>query len=155
MKFERKTLPQKTYIYIEHTIAISGPEITQAMGTGFGELFMLLQKTGVAPISAPMAIYPDMPSNNQMTFRTAFAVEDGDAQKFAGQVETDIIPAGDAVMGLHVGPYMGLGQTHQALWKYMEGEGISGSFVWEVYIDDPDAVAEAELRTEVYRGVAS
>ena len=63
MKFERKTLPQKTYIYSEHTVAISGPEIAQAMGTGFGELFMLLQKQG---LRRSLPLWPFIPRCHQI-----------------------------------------------------------------------------------------
>ena len=57
-------------------------------------------------------------------------------------------------MATHVGPYSNLNQSHGALWKYMETEGIPGAMpVWEIYIDDPDGTDEDKLRTEIYRAI--
>ncbi|MHA7873500.1 MAG: GyrI-like domain-containing protein, partial [Hyphococcus sp.] len=54
----------------------------------------------------------------------------------------------------HVGPYAALNQSHRALWDYGDNEGFNNAMpVWEIYVDDPAATPEAELRTEIYRAL--
>ena len=59
-------------------------------------------------------------------------------------------------MTVHVGPYATLNQSHQALWAHMTENNIPAAMpIWEVYVDDPTTVPEAECRTEVYRMIGS
>lgn len=69
--------------------------------------------------------------------------------RFGGRVVESTLPAGQAAMTVHRGPYGGLGAAHRATieWCTAEGLALAGPR-WEVYghhHDDP-----AELETEVY-----
>ncbi len=66
-----------------------------------------------------------------------------------GRVVASSLPAGQAAMTLHRGPYAGLASAHQAVhdWCTAHGRTLAGPR-WEIYgphHDDP-----AEVRTEVY-----
>jgi effector-binding domain-containing protein len=67
----------------------------------------------------------------------------------AGEVVPSVLPAGEAAMALHVGPYDRLGDAHDAVhaWSRATGRALAGPR-WEIYGDwheDP-----AQLETEVY-----
>lgn len=155
MSIERKTLPDQHYLYVERSAALDGKEISEAMGSGFGEVFGFVAQAGVTPLSMPMSLYVDMPAGGKMTFRTGVLVSAEDAGRAAGAIKAGLIPAGEAFTTTHVGPYASLNQTHKALWDHIEAQGAGKAMpVWEIYIDDPGQTPEAELRTEIYRAVA-
>ena len=147
MSFDRKSIGEQTYVYVERTTPMS--EIANAMGDGFGAVFGTLGAKGITPRSMPMSVYFEMA--DPLTFRVGAIVSAEDAA--ASGLDQDTLP-GEVVTTLHTGAYSGLGATHQALWKHMEAEGMAAAMpVWEIYIDDPGDTAEADLRTEIYRAV--
>jgi effector-binding domain-containing protein len=68
-----------------------------------------------------------------------------------GRVEPGELPAFEAVMTRHVGPYQGLIGAGQALrdWMAANRREPSGG-LWEVYVSDPEETPADELVTEVY-----
>lgn len=50
----------------------------------------------------------------------------------------------------HVGGYAGMGQSWQRVFAKAAELGRTPGAGWEVYVDDPQAVDEAALRTEIY-----
>ncbi|MEL6361951.1 MAG: GyrI-like domain-containing protein [Pseudomonadota bacterium] len=156
MTIERKTLSEQHYLFVERESSMSGPEIADAMGSGFGEVFGFNAQKGIAPISMPMAIYMEMPSGDKMAFRVGVFVSPEDAAKAEGNIKSATMPAGDALMMTHVGPYATLNVSHKALWDHMTNEGLPQAMpVWEIYVDDPTTVSEDKLRTEIYRAIGS
>lgn len=154
MQFERKTFQAQPYIYVEKTCDYS--DIGTAMGEAFGAVFGFFGKEGITPQSAPISLYTAMPDGPTITFRSGALVSAEDAAKAAGDIQSDEIPAGDALHTLHVGPYSELNKSHGALWKHIEDQGIAPKMpVWEIYIDDPENTDAAELRTEIYRAIGS
>ncbi|MGB3627134.1 MAG: GyrI-like domain-containing protein [Henriciella sp.] len=154
MNIEKKTLPEQHYIYVDRESPM-GPEIAEAMGSGFGEVFGFVAQAGITPLSMPMTLYTAMPSGSTMTFRAGVIVSAEDAAKASGNVKAATIPAGEAVTATHVGPYTNMNVTHQSLWAHCDEKGYTKAMpVWEVYVDDPGEVPEAELRTEIYRAVS-
>lgn len=152
MDFKKLSLPQQHYLYTEHTVAMDGPAIAGAMEKGFGAVYGFTMAEGIERLLMPSAIYLTMPADGRMTFRTAIFVSKDDAMKAKGDVYADTLPKGEAITTTHVGPYANLNQTHGALWAYMEEAELPSKMpVWEIYVDDPTTVSEAECRTEVYR----
>lgn len=149
MTFTRKTLPAQPYLYIEKTCPY--PEIGAAMGAAFGAVFGFVQAKGITPLSMPLSVYWTMGSDS-VTFHGSVLVSEADAQKAEADVRAGLLPAGDAMFGLHEGDYSGLGATHQALWKHLEDADIAPAMpVWEIYLNDPAQVAPEALKTEIYR----
>lgn len=153
MDFDRKTLSAQPYIYVDRECPF-GPEIADAMGSAFGEVFAFVGQAGLTPLSMPMSVYIEM-DPKVLRFRGGVAVYAEDAAKAAGAIKSDVLPDGDVVHVIHTGPYDGLSATHKALWSHMEAEGIAGTMpTWEVYIDDPGDIAPESLRTEIFCTIA-
>ncbi len=149
MDFTQKDLPEQPYIYVDRECPY-GPEIADAMGSAFGEVFGFVQEKGITPRSMPMSIYLGM-DPKILRFRGAVAVSPEDAAKATGAIKSDTLPGGTTMTGVHVGNYDTMNVTHQAMWAHMETEGIKGTMpVWEVYVDDPGMVEADKLRTEIY-----
>ena len=155
MKFERKTLPEQHYIYVDRECGFDGTEIGNAMSSGFGEVFGFNQAKGIKPLSMPMSVYMEMPGD-KLKFRAGVMVTPEDAAKAEGAVKSAVMPAGDVVTGTHVGAYASLNQSHRALWDYVEKEGLPKAMpVWEIYVDDPTTKPEEEVRTEIFRAIGA
>ena len=60
------------------------------------------------------------------------------------------LPGGDAVTTVHLGPYetLGVGGTRLASWCSKHRRTPAGP-PWAIYLDDPDAVAAAAVRTRL------
>lgn len=154
MSIERRTLPEQHYIYVDRAPAFTPAEISEAMASGFGEVFGFAQQNGIQPLAMPMAIYMEMPKSDRMAFRAGLFVSAADAKRASGAVKSDVIPAGDVFTTTHVGSYANLNQSHKALWDHMDAQSAAKAMpVWEVYVDDPHKTPEAKLRTEIYRAI--
>lgn len=68
----------------------------------------------------------------------------------AGQPGASELPGGPAAVTVHRGGYDGLPATYERLheWIHEQGEAEGGG-PWESYLDDPQLVDPAEVRTEV------
>ncbi|WP_370234686.1 MULTISPECIES: GyrI-like domain-containing protein [Henriciella] len=153
MTIEKKTLPEQHYLYVERESEM-GPQIAEAMGSGFGEVFGFVGQNGIQPQSMPMTLYTDMPEGSKMKFRAGVFVSPEDAGKASGSVKAATIPAGEAVTTTHVGPYANMNVSHKALWDHCDAEGYRKAMpVWEVYVDDPTTMPEEQVRTEIFRAV--
>ena len=152
MEFKRVTLEEQHYIYVDRECPY-GPEIADAMGSAFGKVFGFVGQNGIQPLAMPMSVYLGM-DPEILRFRGGVIVSAEDAAKASGNIKTDVLPAGDAMTTTHVGSYNNMNQTHGAMWKHMEAEGIPGAMpVWEIYVDDPGEVAEENVRTEIFRAI--
>lgn len=152
MEFTRKTLRTQSYLYVDRECPY-GPEIGPAMGSAFAEVHAFLEANGIKPISRPMTVYMSM-DPAILRFRGGVIVSAKNAAKAAGAVKSDKLAAGEAITTTHVGPYDTLNQSHQALWAYMDANGIPGGFpIWEIYVDDPTVTPAGTLRTEIFRRI--
>ena len=149
MDYIRKTLPDQHYIYVDKEVPY-GPEISDAMGSAFAEVFGFVEQNGIVPLSMPMSVYIDM-DPKILRVRGGVMVASEDAAKASGTINAATLPAGEAMHVMHVGPYDNLGDTHKAMWDHMKTQGINGTMpVWEIYVDEPGVVAPDALRTEIY-----
>ena len=155
MEFTQKTLPEQHYLFVEKLVSFENPAaIGQAMGEAFTSVMSFVAMKGLRPLSMPISLYLDMPSDGKMTFRGGVFVSAEDADKAEGEIKADTIPAGDVMTTVHVGPYSHLNVSHKALWDHVDSLGLSKAMpVWEHYIDDPTQVPEADCRTEIYRSI--
>lgn len=152
MEFQRVAVPQRPYVFVARETGY-GPEIGASMAEAFGRLMSIVAAQGITPSSAPMAIYLGM-DPAVLRYRAAIAVREADADRLGADVDRDTLPAGQAVMTRHLGPYVNLNQTHRALWSHMEETGLKGAFpIWETYLNDPTTTAPEDLVTEVWRMV--
>ena len=153
MTITRKTLPEQHYLYVDRECAFDPAAIGEAMGSGFGEVFGFIGANNIKSLSMPMSLYTDMPSD-KLRFRACAMVSAEDAARAQGAIKAGVIPAGDALTKMHVGPYASLNQSHKALWDYADANGLAKAMpVWEIYVDDPQKTPETQLRTEVFRAL--
>lgn len=151
MNIEKKILDEQHYLYVDRECAFEPQSISEAMGSGFGEVFGFAGQHAITPRSMPMSLYVEMPSD-KLRFRAGMLVSAEDAARSEGDVKAGLIPAGEALTATHVGPYSSLSQSHRALWDYADAEGLIKAFpVWEIFVDDPQETKEDELRTEIFR----
>jgi effector-binding domain-containing protein len=73
-----------------------------------------------------------------------------------GRVEAAELPGGDVLSTMHVGPYETLGQSWDALDRWVKENGkVPGGAAWEVYWTDPGETSDpAEGRTELVMPLA-
>ena len=149
MNFTRETLTAQHYLYVDRECPY-GPEIAEAMGSAFAEVFGFVGHSGITPLSMPISVYTGM-DPKILRFRGGVIVSAEDAAKAAGAIKADVLPEGDVMHVIHEGPYDGMNLTHKALWDHMEAEGIPGTMpMWEIYANDPGETAPEDLRTEIY-----
>ena len=119
--------------------AVFGEETVDNMPAFFGKAFhkvmVAVEKAGVTIVGPPFGYYPEMPTDKvalEAGFPTSGAVDDGD-------VHTLILPAGQAVEALHVGPYETLKQTYAELFAWTSSQDLElGKAMWEYYLTDPN-----------------
>jgi effector-binding domain-containing protein len=59
--------------------------------------------------------------------------------------------SGPAIRVRHVGSYRQLGTTHRKIAAYFAALGLErNGDAWEIYVNDPTTVSEAELLTDIY-----
>lgn len=155
MEFTRKTLPEQYYIYVDRECAFDAKSIGEAMASGFGEVFAFTEVNKIKPLSMPTSVYVEMPGE-KLAFRAGVFVNADDAAKAGAAIKTGVMPAGDVVTATHVGPYSRLNESHKALWNFVDSEGLPKAMpIWEIYVDDPAATPEADLRTEIFRALSA
>jgi AraC family transcriptional regulator len=116
---------------------ISRDEIAATLGAMLPAVFAHAQKHGLALAGPPFARYPEI-GMGSFLMEAGFAVAspaDGDPE--AG-IEALAIPAGEAAVAIHRGPYDGLPATFQAMESWVRDEGRSaGGPPMELYLTDP------------------
>lgn len=65
-------------------------------------------------------------------------------------VDMTELPGGTVVIGLHVGPYRKLGESHKQIREWIRnGDYEPAGACWDFYVDDPDDVDADSLRTRI------
>lgn len=127
------------------------------IGRAFQTLHEIVTRAGLRP-EALVGIFHDDPRRTPpaMLRSDAAAIVDGAAALPDGLTEHRI-PAGRFARTDHVGSYAGLGAVWTRLldeWLPQSGYRLDRGVTFEVYLNTPGTVPEAELRTALYAGVA-
>ena len=142
------------YLYQERTCSMDPKDIGENMGIVFHAVMAFMTEQDITPAGAPVSIYHTY-SPDSMTFQAGFIVTPADAEKASGDVKAGMIPPGKTLAFTHVGPYARLRDSYGEMMEYVEAEGLTlAAPTWEVYVDDPSAVPEDKLRTEVFSRLA-
>ena len=68
-----------------------------------------------------------------------------------GSIQAGYIPGGKAASAIHIGPYLKMEPTYEALAEWMAENGLEPTGVaYEFYIDDPADIPQKEIRTQIY-----
>lgn len=145
---------EQDYLYVLRKASMAPGEIGKAMAGAFEEVWGFMQAKGIPPAGAALSVYYDY-SEGEMEFRVGFFIAPEHAAKAEAPVMADKTPATRAVHALHTGSYAGLQQTYGKIMGEMQFAGLRyGKPTWEVYLNDPDVVPEAELKTEIFMTLA-
>ena len=121
--------------------------LPQEMGRVFGMIAGYLGEMGEYPAGAPYAAYYNMDMQD-LDVEIGFPV--ARALPGKGDITPGQIPGGKAATCMHIGPYGDVDAAYDALKAYMEAEGYEpGGPPYEMYLNDPGEVPEAELQTLV------
>ena len=67
-----------------------------------------------------------------------------------GDIQASKIPGGKLATCVHTGPYSSLEPAYAALQKYVAESGYEATGVaYEIYLNDPGEVPEAEIQTQI------
>ena len=142
------------YLYVERSCAMTPDEIGPAMGSALQEVWAFMEKHGVPPAGGALAVYYDY-SPDRITFRAGFIVGREGMAAADATVRADVTPAGRAVHGVLRGPYSGLRPAYAKMAAFVKAEGVEfAAPTWEIYLNAPGEVPEAQLLTELYQALA-
>ena len=138
------------YLAIRETFDVTKPEtIGPRMGEIYGQVFGYINTNGVMGAGQPMSVYV---TNSDTVWEADIAIPVADT----GEVSDDNIVAGQtaggkAVLGVHMGDYYKLDDTHKQLQAYIQFNKLEANGQeYEVYVSDPTLADTAQWRTDVY-----
>ncbi|MGF1464683.1 MAG: helix-turn-helix domain-containing protein [Sandaracinaceae bacterium] len=123
-------------------------EIGDRLGGILPAVFQYATAEGITMTGPPMTLYMAW-GPGLVTLRSGMPVTRG--AKGKGEIEAIVLPAGEAAVTTHVGPYDGLGEAHAAAERFVEREGLRRAGpLREVYLTDPTEVPDpAKWQTRV------
>lgn len=129
------------------TMAAVGDDV----GRGFGAVVGALGAAGAHPAGAPFIVYHDViDEQTDGTIEVCVPVPPG-VQAPSGEVEWKQAPGGTVAWTTHRGPYDEISPAYHTLtgWVQEHGHRLAGP-PREVYLNDPQSVAQEDLLTEVH-----
>jgi effector-binding domain-containing protein len=140
-----KNVPSQLALVVTKRVPMA--EIGAGMGEAFHALMRHAEATGARFVGPPTTLYPEMPQE-EVTFLVCMPVAPG---AVAGEgVDLQELPAVEAATLLYTGPYEGMGPSWERLMTWLGTSGRqAGGPMREVYLNDPDTVAPADLLTEL------
>ena len=151
LSIERRTLAAHPVLFIRRRIGRD--ELAATLAQCFGAVFGHCHKAGLPLDGRPYTRY-------LATGPGLWTIEAGKPLAVAapgeGDIEAGSLPAGDAAVAVHAGPYDQLQETYAAMERWIESSGSrTNGAPWESYITDPAEHPDpADWRTEVYRPLA-
>ena len=130
------------------------PDLGPVMDELFPLVLAFIQASGAQPAGPPFCRYLSMGSE-EWEIEPGVPVTEPVAGE--GRVEAAELPGGAVLSTMHVGPYETLGQSWDALDRWVKQEGkVPGGAAWELYVTDPAVVTDpAECRTELVMPLGS
>lgn len=154
-RFELTDVEEMPYLYEERSCSMDPQDISSAMGEAFVCVMKFFKNHNIESAGKVLSVYYTY-DPKVMTFRAGFSVAKEDAAKAEGAVKAAVTPAGRVLTFTHLGPYSDLRKSYAEMMKYIEDNHLKlGTPTWEVYVNNPETVPEAELRTDVFVSLAS
>jgi AraC family transcriptional regulator len=142
----RRQLDPRPALVVRKKIARA--ELAPTLGQVFGTIFAHAQRVGVALAGQPFTRYVDS-GVGLVTIEAGLPT--ATPATGAGEIEAIELPGGPAAVATHRGAYDRLPETHAAIERWIDAEGLERSAPpWEVYVTDPGEVPDpAAWQTEV------
>jgi AraC family transcriptional regulator len=147
LSIERRELEAQPILFTQ--LRAARHELSQAIGTGVGKVYMYAQQAGIALAGHPFTRYLS-PGPGLLTIDVGFRI--ATAATGQGDVEAGQLQGGLAVVAIHGGPYDQLAETYAAAERWMEENDLQPAGTpWEWYVTDPAEHPDpSDWRTEVY-----
>lgn len=124
-------------------------ELPSLIGPSFGRVAAAIQSRGAAFAGPPMLVFHDVIDEDTSGDVEVAVPCDGQHEPVDG-VTFSVLAGGDVAATIHRGPYSEISPAYHALTNWMAEHGHAPAGPpREIYLNDPDEVAEAELRTRV------
>ncbi|WP_297104779.1 GyrI-like domain-containing protein [uncultured Devosia sp.] len=150
VEFKIIKVSETPYLYVSKTSSMAPEDISRKMGEAFQEVWAFMESQGINPAGGALSVYYDY-SPDSMTFRAGFTVRREDLAKAQGEIRGDVTPASEVLHFRHKGSYATLRDDYDLMMKHLATlEREMGTPAWEIYLNSPDQVPEAELLTDVY-----
>jgi effector-binding domain-containing protein len=140
-----KDLPAQMALTVRKrvTMATIGP----AMGEAFGAIMAHAEAGGAQYAGPPFALYPGEMGDE---FDVVLCMPVAPGATAGPGVDLEEVPGGTVACTMHRGPYSGVGAAYGAVQTWMAANGRQpGGPPREVYLNEPGAVPESELLTEI------
>lgn len=145
--------PQLRRVERQPTLAVRGTttlvDLSRTIGEFLGEVHRRVVALGERPVGPPYTRYHDA-SGEHLEIEAGLPVSRDLPGE--GRVQPSELPAAEAAVLSHIGPYEGLADTGGRLgaWALSQGRVACGPN-WELYVTDPGAERDpARWRTDVY-----
>ncbi|RNC81221.1 MAG: helix-turn-helix domain-containing protein [Phycisphaera sp.] len=137
---EFRSISETTFLYKSTRCGQS--DIAQALGEIIPAVFQHALKHGIEMLSPPTTLYTNW-SPGLVSLKSGLCVPAGTAP--TGDIYVETLPATDAAITIHVGPYETLTNAYGALEKHIaeNGRECNGA-PREVYLTDPAEIPEPE-----------
>ncbi len=152
MNFESVNFGPKTYLGIRKILTFEEMKDGKNYEYAFGKVMGYLGEKGMVPVGPPVSIYFSWDEVNQKTeMGIGFPVE-GLTEVEDGELVLMPIEESKAVKVLHVGDYMKLKDTHDALMKYLQENNLEfDKYAIEEYLTDANREPDvSKWMTNVY-----
>lgn len=152
LSIEQKETAPLPFLFVRRQTARS--ELSDTLAQCFGQVYSHCMKTGLALAGFPLARYaaigPGLMTVEAGAPLAAPAVPPADMQYTE-------LPGGPMVFAVHGGSYDDLGDTHAAIERWMQQQGLrAGGPHWEWYVTDPAGHPDPkDWRTHIYYPLGS
>ncbi|MBL7254214.1 helix-turn-helix domain-containing protein [Paractinoplanes lichenicola] len=135
---------------------ITRDEIAAALSASLPKVFEYAQREGLAIAGPPFARYPEV-GMGSLVIEGGITIAGPPPAAPGEGIEAIVIPAGQAVVAIHRGPYDGLPESYQEIEKWMRDKGLTAAGApWETYLTDPGERPDpATWETEIAQPVLS
>lgn len=143
---ELRQVPQRNTLSIRTTTRAEN--LPQVIGKSLWQIMDYLSSEGVQPAGPPFALYHNM-DMSKLDVEMGFPINEelpGD-----DEVKPSSIPAGEAAVDIHLGPYETMEATYNRMIAALQEQGLEmDTFMYEFYLNDPGEVSPEEIQTEIF-----
>ena len=140
-----KDVPAQLALTVRKRVTMA--TIALAMGEAFGAIMAHVEAGEAQYAGPPFALYPGEIADE---FDVVICMPVAPGATAGPGVDLEEVPGGTVACTMHKGPYSGVGEAYGALQAWMAANGKRpGGPPREVYLNEPGAVPDAELLTEV------
>ena len=142
---KQKELPAQLALTVHKRVTMA--TIAQAMGEAFDAIMAHVGAGGAQYAGPPFALYPGEMADE---YDVVICMPVAPGATAGPGVDLEEVPGGAVACTMHKGPYAAVGEAYGALQAWMTANGKQpGAPAREVYLNEPGAVPDAELLTEV------